>query len=238
MEVLICLAIVWMLWLISSKRWRQRLIQPLAISLIGFIIITSPVFIGLLTWGLTAAVPSDLGDRADTIVVLGRGPNTRTERLIVAWQLWQAQRASSIFASGMMDAQPMVNYLQDNGVPTSSLAGEECSQTTAENAIFTSALLHPQRVKSILLVTDPLHMWRSLLVFRSVGFSVIPYTITPMPQKLSAAQQLINIIREYFGMINYALSGKFRDRSTEKLNAPSPAVMQKIVEWNCSIPRD
>lgn len=237
MEVLICLAIVWLLWIVSPKRWRQRLIQPLAMSLIGFVFITSPVFINLLTWGLTAALPTDLGDRTDTIVVLGRGPSSRAERLIVAWQLWQAQRASSIFASGMMDAQPMVNYLQDNGVPTSSLAGEECSQTTAENAIFASAILYPQGVKSILLVTDPLHMWRSFLVFRSVGFTVVPSATTLKSQQLPATQQLINIIREYLGMINYALTGKFRERSTEELHDPLSEVMRKIADWNCTVPR-
>lgn len=233
MEILICLALIWILWLVSSKRFRQIFVQPIAIILLGFVVITSPIFVSLLTWGLTVAVPPDLGDRVDAIVVLGRGSLHRPQRLAVVWQLWQDERANSIFASGMMDAKPMVKYLQDNGIPISSLAGEECSQTTEENALFTSAILRPHGVNSILLVTDAPHMWRSLLVFRSVGFHVIPHPVASDFEAQPKVKRLSMIAREYAGMANYALAGKFRERSPEELDNPSPEVTRKLTEWNC-----
>jgi uncharacterized SAM-binding protein YcdF (DUF218 family) len=237
MTALICLAILWILWLISSRRWRRRLIQPLIWGAIAFFLITSPAFVNLLTWGLTAPLPPDLGDRVDTIVVLGRGENFRAERIALAWQLWQSKRADKIFASGMMDAITMVEYWQNMGVPTTSLAGEECSQTTEENAAFTSAILRDRKVKNILLVTDPPHMWRSLLVFRSFGFNVVPHATPLDSQQLTTKQQLVRVVREYLGAIDYALSDKFRQRSPQELDNPSPEILQKITEWNCKVPR-
>jgi len=237
MIILICLTILWVLWIVSSKRYRRLLVQPLVIVVVISFIFTSSAFINLLALGLTVAVPDDLGDRTDTIVVLGRGPNLRPDRLAEVWELWKAQRAPKIFASGMMDAKPMVQYLQENGVPVSSLAGEECSQTTEENALFTSAILRPQGVKDILLVTDELHMWRSLLVFRSVGFNVIPHPVDSDFQARTKLKRLSVIVREYMGMVNYTLIGKFRRRLPEELDNPSPEVTQKLTEWNCKVPK-
>jgi hypothetical protein len=65
------------------------LIQPLTWGAIAFFLITSSTFVNLLNWGLTVQLPPDLGDRVDTIVVLGRGENFRAERIAVAWQLWK-----------------------------------------------------------------------------------------------------------------------------------------------------
>lgn len=237
MEILICLAILWLLWMVSSKRYKRLLVQPLVISVVVFIILTSPAFINLLTLGLTVAVPDDSGDRTDTIVVLGRGSDLRTDRLAETWQLWQDGRASNIFASGMMDAKPMVRYLRENGVPVSLIAGEECSQTTEENGLFTSAILRPQGVKDILLVTDEPHMWRSLLIFRSVGFNVVPHPTTLNSQETSNTHQLIGVMREYGGMLYYSLTGKFQRRSPEDLDTPSSDVTRKLTEWNCKLPR-
>ncbi|MGF1497972.1 MAG: YdcF family protein [Elainellaceae cyanobacterium] len=237
MEALICLAILWVLWLISSKSWRRRLIQPLAAVVIGILVITSPIFVSLLTWGLTAKLPPTSSDRADAIVVLGRGPNSRPERAAAAWQLWQDERAPRIFISGMMDAEPMVQSLEENGVPISALSGEECSQSTEENAMFASAVLRPQGIEDILLVTDSPHMWRSLLVFRSAGFNVIPHAVALGSPTVPKRQQLEILGREYSGMISYALTGKFRERSPEELYGPSSLVVRKISHWGCQIPR-
>lgn len=237
METLICLAILWLLWLASSKSWRRRFIQPAATLIIAVFVVTSPSFTAFLTWGLTAKIPPDSGERADAIVVLGRGPDLRADRIAEAWQLWRAKRASQIFVSGMMDAIPIVEYLQEYGVSVKHLGGEECSQSTEENALFSSALLRPQGIKDILLVTDSLHMRRSLLVFRSFGFNAIPHPITVSSQTSIGMQPLSMVIREYVGILVYGLMGKFQKRSPEELDHPSPEVMRKISELNCRIPR-
>jgi uncharacterized SAM-binding protein YcdF (DUF218 family) len=97
--------------------------------------------------------------------------------------------------------------------------------------------LRSQKVKNILLVTDSPHMWRSLLVFRSFGFNVVPHATPLNSQQLTTRQQLAIIIREYLGAVDYALNDRFRQRSPEELDNPSPEILRKITEWNCKIPR-
>jgi uncharacterized SAM-binding protein YcdF (DUF218 family) len=235
MEIFICLAILWILWLVAAKRWRRWLLQPLAILVVGYFIVVSPFGVWLLNWGLTAQLPADTGTPVDAIAILGRGPTLRLGRVTVAWQQWQEERASSIFASGMMDAQEIVNDLQAIGVPASALSGETCSQSTQENALFSAALLRPRNVQDILLITDPPHMWRSLLVFRSVGFNVIPSISSFDFEQLPIRRQVKSFLREYLALLDYALTGKLQMRPSAELDNPPPEVRQKLIDWNCQV---
>jgi uncharacterized SAM-binding protein YcdF (DUF218 family) len=88
------------------------------------------------------------------------------------------------------------------------LDGENCSLTTDENAVFTASVLQPQGIKRILLVTDPPHMWRSLLVFRAQGFTVIPKP-SPLPSYLGRKAETFITLREYMGLVGYGLRGLF-----------------------------
>lgn len=51
---------------------------------------------------------------------------------------------------------------------------EPASATTAENALFSAKMLKLDKVSHILLVTDAMHMPRSVLAFRENGLDVIP----------------------------------------------------------------
>ena len=74
--------------------------------------------------------------------------------------------------------------------------------------LFTARLLQPQGRKQILLVTDPPHMLRSLLTFRSLGFTVIPHP-SPLPQTLSPQEKDALMLREYSALFFYSLLGWF-----------------------------
>jgi uncharacterized SAM-binding protein YcdF (DUF218 family) len=132
MEGLILLTLIGITWLISSRRWRRRAVVPAAIGVLLYLGLTSPIGLSLASRGLTAPLPHDAGRPSDAIVVLGRGPEFRDRRAELTEELWQAQRAPKIFASGMLDAEFVVEQLQANGIPKTALAGEKCSQTTNE----------------------------------------------------------------------------------------------------------
>jgi uncharacterized SAM-binding protein YcdF (DUF218 family) len=232
METLIGLALLWVLWLMSSGRWKRRLGIPLAAIAVGWLI-ASPLGLGIALWGLTIPLPQDSGEKVDAIVVLGRGEPFRDQRVATVQELWQTNRASEIFASGMLDARPIVQTLKELGLPAQRLDGEECSQTTEENAQFTYAILHPQGIQTLLLVTDAPHMLRSFLAFRSFGFHVIPH-LSGLPTHLTLPKKLWIVLREYLGLIQYFFTGQFSPRSEEILQTP-PEVTQKIREWNCRV---
>jgi uncharacterized SAM-binding protein YcdF (DUF218 family) len=149
-------------------------------------------------------------------------------------ELWEAKRSPKIFASGMLDAEFVLSRLKEAGIPSSALSGERCSQSTAENALFTSAVLYPQGVRKVLLVTDPPHMLRSLWMFRSYQFSVIPH-LSPTPPQHNAPKRLVTMLREYVGLASYKLSGVFEPRTTEQLANPPTEVVEKFSSWNCRL---
>jgi uncharacterized SAM-binding protein YcdF (DUF218 family) len=234
MKVLILLISLWVIWQSSSRRWRQRLIQPVFALLLGWLLITSTWTVQFVSWTITQILPDDTGEKIDAVVVLGRGEALRLQRAEQVEALWQAGRAPEIFASGMMDARSIVQYLQGRGVPTQILEGEECSQSTEENALFTSAILRPEGVHKILLVTDLPHMMRSLLIFRSFGFTVTPY-VTQLPSQWSSPQRMYLFLREFLALAQYSLEDRFKERSIEELTYPPPEVSSKLIDWECRV---
>ncbi|HEY9667895.1 MAG TPA: YdcF family protein, partial [Coleofasciculaceae cyanobacterium] len=156
----------------------------------------------------------------DAIVVLGRGAPFARPRVNLAAELWQNQRAPVIFVSGRGDASDLIKQLEEKGIPERSLDGEECSVTTWENAIFTTAILQPQGIRRILLITDALHMWRSLLVFRAQGFDVIP-RISPIDFYFVGKRgKSFLALREYSGLVEYGLRGLYFRKHSSELNNP------------------
>ncbi|MDB5853199.1 MAG: hypothetical protein JWR22_1240 [Herminiimonas sp.] len=60
---------------------------------------------------------------------------------------------------------------EDFGVPVKWVEGR--SRNTAENASMSAAMLAPEKVKRILLVTDAMHMPRARTAFQQAGFDVV-----------------------------------------------------------------
>lgn len=236
MEALIIVVSLGIVWIVSPKRWRWKFLMPLSLTVLICLALTSSWGVALATYGLTASLSPDSGEPVEAIVVLGRGDELRPRRIEVVEKLWQNQRSSRVFASGMLDAEFMLEHFHTNGIPQAALSGERCSQSTEENALFTSAVLYPQQVQKILLLTDAPHMLRSLLMFEAAGFTVIPHPIS-LPQWWSATRQSQQVLREYLALLKYSLTDRFRQRSVAELENPPADVSRKLVEWNCKLPK-
>ena len=235
MEALIILVLVGIVWIVSPKRWRWKFLMPLTLTVLICLALASSWGVALATYGLTATLSPDSGEPVQAIVVLGRGDDLRQRRIEIVEKLWQQERSPLVFASGMLDAEFMLEHFQTNGIPEAALSGERCSQSTEENVLFTSALLYPQQVQKILLLTDAPHMLRSLLLFQASGFTVIPYPI-PLPQWWSTHRQSQQVLREYLALLKYFFTDRFRQRSLAELQNPPAEVSRKLVEWNCQLP--
>ena len=232
--VLPLLVLIGLPFYLRSRRWKRRLSIPAAIILLVYLIAISPPVASLAIQGLVHFVPADTGAIAETIVMLNRGENFRKSRVEEAAQLWRSHRASKIFASGVGDASPMLELLKAKGIPSQLLFGETCSRTTQENALFTAAILGLQGIQQILLITDPPHMLRSFLTYRSFGFTVVPH-ISPLPPNLTSAEVAVLAFREYLGVVSYFLLGRFKQRSVAELTHPAADLLEKLSEWNCTI---
>lgn len=186
-------------WLFRHPRQRQKLLR----SKLIYALLALAIALAFLIFSIANALflPRDPGIPVNAIVILGRGQPLRSQRVQVATQLWQNRRAPLIFVSGIGDTPPTLQMLKDNNIPESAINGENCSLSTGENALFTAAILNPQTYPQILLVTDPPHMWRSLLEYRAQGYTVIPHP-NPLPSKWRIEQKAFLAIREVIFLIS------------------------------------
>ncbi|MBV8883028.1 MAG: YdcF family protein [Chroococcidiopsidaceae cyanobacterium CP_BM_RX_35] len=232
--MLVLLALLKLTWLIRSRRKKRQSMILAAISVLVYAVVNSESMVVLAIQELVGSFPADSGTTVDTIVVLGRGEKLRDSRTEMAIQLWEAKRARSIFVSGMMDAPQITEQLQAKGIPRQVLSGESCSQNTEENALFTAAVLHPQGIRRILLITDLPHMLRSFLTFRSFGFTVIPHT-SPLPPHWTFKQKSLVVFRECLGSLGYALWGRFQPRPDSEIKHPPALVLERLSTWHCRL---
>lgn len=213
-------------WILPRFRWKRQFSSLGSALLLFYFIASFPITVAVAGKGLVAFLPKDPGVPADAIVVLGRGEWFRPSRVEAASELWKSHRAPLIFASGSGDGAEIKQLLKAEGVPGSALAQESCSRTTEENALFTASIIQPRGVKRIILVTDPHHMLRSLLTFRSLGFTVFPHT-SQIPHGLEPEKKAMLVFYEYAGLVSYGLKGHLIPQNTAVEKKPQIAHLGK-----------
>ena len=206
---------------IRKPKWKKRAFGLGMVALIGYGLVTTPPLANLAGYFLTRNLPADSGEPADAIVMLGRSYAQNEIRAQAAADLWRAKRAPIIFPSGRNDALVMAKLLGEQLPPieAGAIAGEPCSLTTEQNAQFTAAILWPQGVRRIILVTDLPHLRRSQLTFESFGFTVLPHAV-PFKSNNPAMRNFLEI-RESLGLLTYGLQGRYKNEDIPSLSVIS-----------------
>jgi len=151
-------------------------------------VMACPFVAGRIAYGLEKDYPPLAADKypaAEAIVVLGGGIGASSflpypelfqgaDRVWHAARLYKAGKAPIVVPSGIGEELGAAVLLQDLGVPRSAILTENASRTTAENARYSRDLLGKRGVRKILLVTSAWHMRRSIMLYRKMGFEVIP----------------------------------------------------------------
>lgn len=192
--------------------YRNVILRSLGILGVAYGVLISPVGAVITTEGLGLFLEADVGQPADAIVVLGRGPLAEQERALAAVELWQGKRAPIILMTGRGEAPRLSEQITFSGVPTAVQLIENQARTTEENAQFSYPLLQAAGVRRLILITDQPHMLRSVLTFQSFGFQVTPFPVN-VPPSLPAIERTALALREYLGIASYAIVGRFQSRS-------------------------
>jgi len=139
--------------------------------------------LGFLVWLLILSVliirtgDQDDGSKADVAIVLGAAVNgdqpspVFEQRIRHGIKLYQQGRAGSILFTGGT-ASPTIQpealvarrFALSQGVPASVIATETISRTTHGNLLQARAIMRRQGWETALLVSDPLHLKRSLAI--------------------------------------------------------------------------
>lgn len=197
--------------LFMLRRWRRAAIGMIAVAWLGLYAFSIPVTAqALMGWLETDPVWS-ARHGAQAIVVLGAGRYSNApeyegdtvstgglERLRYAARLHKRTGLPLLlsggdpFHTGRSEAALLQQALAED-FHINAVWLEERSRTTAENALFTQALLKPLGIRHVVLVTHAWHMPRAARAFRHVGLRV-----TPAPTRFSSISS-----RETAGLLGW-----------------------------------
>ena len=154
---------------------------------------------------------------ADCIIVLGAGTDGKTpspvfrERLNHAVTLYQEGYADIILLTGgyspgndRSDAAIAGLYLQSLGIPEDAILLEEKSTITQENLKFAKEIMDLQNLSTAILVSDPLHMKRSMMMAKDYEIEAFS-SPTPTTRYQTARTRLPFLARETFFYVGYQI---------------------------------
>lgn len=158
-----------------SRKWRRFAIGSLVVVL---------GYYGLNVFAVISAAHRDEERRVDAIVVLGAAqyngvPSPQlAARLDHAADLYARGDADWLMVTGgkrpgdvYTEAQASATYLKSLGVPDEAILEENQGTNTFNSLQHAASVLADEGLTTVLLVTDPFHALRSVLIAREVGLT-------------------------------------------------------------------
>lgn len=176
-----------------------------------------------LFWLLSARTGHELpaGNAPSAIIVLGSGtpdgkpsPLLRERLDLALHQAGRFPQALVVVSGGVgfgrarSEAQVMGDYLRSRNLPPQRIVQEEKSASTAQNLLFSKALLQGRGVSprdEVLLVSSDYHVRRASWIARRAGYERISLAGAPTPLYVRYNAWL----REYFAVLSGWVLGEF-----------------------------
>ena len=160
--------------------------------------------------------------RADVAIVLGAGTEGGTvspvfrERILHGIWLYENGYVDYLLLTGGVgdgstrsDAAVAREFAIDEGVPPEVILIEETSTITEENLDNARMVMEANGLSTALLVSDPLHMKRAMLVAEDYGVTAYS-SPTPTTMYRSTSTKLPFLAREVFFYVGYCIVRPFR----------------------------
>lgn len=198
--------------------------SPLPGSCLRRYLVTAVVLAGVL-WTLFVFARVEIASRqddavpADAIVVLGTAQYQGTPssifqaRLDHAYRLYENGTAPLVVIAGgkqegdkYTEASAGAQYLRELGVPREALLPVGKGDSTLSSLEAVAGQLERRQLESVVLVSDPFHMYRSMEMAADLGLEVHGSPTTTSPVQDRPAAQLRYTLREVAAYTVYALS--------------------------------
>jgi uncharacterized SAM-binding protein YcdF (DUF218 family) len=134
-------------------------------------------------------------------------------RLDHALDLYRRGLVSRIILTGgvgrgdrLSEAAAGKQYLIEQRLPAEALLLDERSTTTRENLQNAAALARANGINSVLLVSDPFHMLRSLKMARDLGLAAYGSPTRTSPISVNWAEEARYIVRESWAYLVYLVA--------------------------------
>ena len=100
------------------------------------------------------------------------------------------------------------DYALQSGVPLQDILIEQKSHTTYENILYAKQVADANSIRKVLIVSDPLHMKRAVLMAHDVGLEAEP-SPTPSTRYQGLRSQLGLLAHETYYYIGYLIRRSF-----------------------------
>lgn len=184
------------------------------------VVATLILFVGLVALRIYTYRNTVAEVQADAAIVLGAAmwgeepsPVFR-ERINHALALYRDGKVRKIIFTGgrgnrnePTESSAARRYAVERGIPEESILVEESSHTTYENLFYAKRVADAQHLKTVLIVSDPLHMKRAVAMARDIGLEAYP-SPTPTTRYQSAGSQLRLLAYETYYYIGYLIVGR------------------------------
>lgn len=199
---------------ISRKR---MLCYGLLLVLLGGIVLWGTVALSIVNYGkIDEKAPSDVA------IILGagtwKGEVSPVYRERINHGIWLYQNGYAdylLLTGGVGDGNPVSDaaaakaYALSQGVPETAILIEEKSTITEENLFYAKAVMDELSLKSAIIVSDPLHMKRAMLMASDYGIDALS-SPTPTTMYRSLKTQIPFLAREEFFYLGYLIVRVFR----------------------------
>lgn len=158
---------------------------------------------------------TDQIQKADVIIVLGAGVNGKepspvfAERLNHGVWLYNNGYANKLLVTGGMgkdstepEAEVAKRYLVNKGISGEDILPEKTSRYTHENLKNAKMLMDENSFSTAIVVSDPLHMKRAMIVARDYGITAYS-SPTPTTRYIGIKSRLSFLLRETVCYIGY-----------------------------------
>lgn len=200
----------------------QKKRRPSALLLLLAVVLVAAVYAVATAFSVVSYSHLDKAQPADAAVVLGAGTSDGKvspvfrERINHAIDLYESGTVKHIIMTGgtgdgntVSDAFAAKQYAVSQGVPESRILTEEKSTITEENLEYTKAIMDGRRLDSALIVSDPLHMKRAMIMADDYGITAFS-SPTPSTMYRSPKTKFPFLLREIFFYIGYRIVRIFR----------------------------
>lgn len=186
----------------------------------------------LLTLGADIYLYSTISDSepAGAAVVLGaaawgsRPSPVFEQRIAHAVTLYRQKQAPLLIFTGgsgtpgqRAEALVASDYAIRQGVPARAAFCEISSRTTLENLVGAAELIEQKKIGRVLIVSDPLHMRRSVTMARDLGIDAYP-SPTPTSRYISFDNKLDFLVREVYYYATYLIAKPFVALVSDRMN--------------------
>jgi uncharacterized SAM-binding protein YcdF (DUF218 family) len=195
----------------------KRVAQVLKIVLVLLVVTLGFIATRIYTFG-----GNETDRKADAAIVLGAAvwgnqvsPVFR-ERINHALELYHQGKVRKIIFTGGQgnsneptEASAARAYAIQNGANAADLLIEQRSHTTFENLFYAKQVADANALQKVLIVSDPLHMKRAILMAHDVGLDAYP-SPTPTTRYQGWRSQSTELGRETYYYTGYLISRLFK----------------------------